>query len=110
MFGKRLYYETSERVHQNYIILIDIKPSFNLTEEIAAKFKYTSRLVHWLHIKYWDEKYEGDRKHSIYYNIGMGFWDDFKNRLRPFAVVPDKMTKINTEVVEPVQSTSNELF
>ena len=107
--GEILHYETSERVHQNYVILIDIKPSFSVSDEVASKFKYASRLVHWLHIKYWDDKYDGDRKNPIYYNIGYGFWDDFKNRLRPFAVVPDKTTKINKEHKE-TKSVSNELF
>lgn len=107
--GEILHYETSERIHQNYVILIDIKPSFSVSDEVSAKFKYTSRLVHWIHMKHWDDLYTGDRVNPIYYNIGYGFWDDFKNRLRPFAAVPDTITKLDRVVVKEV-SVSNELF
>jgi hypothetical protein len=109
--GVIIHYETSERIHPNYIIISDLKPNVSLPKEVATKFGYVNRLNHYTHLVHWHNKYieQGyDKSFPIYYNIGDDDWVSYKSSLKPSHIV----STINKKVGKPPvkKSLSNQLF
>lgn len=96
--GEIVHYQVSERINTFYVTVSEIKPSKSIDREIETKFKYTSRLAHWEHIKFWDNTLSiEDRKSPIYYDLGFSDWNSFKNELNPYMVPAGKVTDIVSE-------------
>jgi hypothetical protein len=100
-----LHFHSSERLHNNFAILLDSKVNFGVDKELNTQFRYCNFLQHWLHIKKWH--IEGEK---VYYHSGMTSMSSYKVQLRPAIISKYYLTLVADMPFISRPSKSNSLF